>query len=248
MKLGKLSGALTLWRGGAIDKPARNVPAPWVPPLPAAWVPPAREADRPRLLFAVDGTHSRAVAWAAAKRLTDSLFKALPGSLDVALAVHGGGRLHTFTHFTADPGELRDLASGVTCQLGSTRLLDILKRVLKIRGVSTVLYIGDAFEEDEGEARRIAAALGKRRTRVIILHDGPPLDVFAVIAERSGGALLPFDASAIDALSDLFEVVAVLAAGDVEALKTAAPTMPAATLLLEHLTDRKAIGRRGGDA
>ena len=174
---------------------------------------------------------------------SNSLFKALPGSLDVGLAWHSGGRVHPFTDFTADPGELRDLASGVICQAGGTRLLDILKRVLKLRGVRTVLYIGDAFEEDEGEARRIAVALRKRGTRVIILHDGPPPDAFGEIAERSGGALLPFDASAIDALSDLFEVVAVLAVGDVEALKTVAPTMPAATLLLEHLSDRKLIGR-----
>jgi len=45
-----------------------------------------------------------------------------------------------------------------------------------------------------------------------------------------------------DVLSDLLQAVAVLAAGEVEELKARAATMPAATLLLEHLSERKLIG------
>ena len=44
---------------------------------------------RPRLVFAVDATASREPAWAAARQVTDALVQALPGELDVALAVHG---------------------------------------------------------------------------------------------------------------------------------------------------------------
>ena len=58
---------------------------------------------RPRLVFAVDATASREPAWAAARQVTDALVKALPGALDVALAVHGGSRVHTFTASPAMP-------------------------------------------------------------------------------------------------------------------------------------------------
>lgn len=246
IKLGKLSSALTVFRGGQADSSApAGLPTPWLPPVPVAtpWVPGPAE-ERPRLVFGLDATASRSVTLRAAQRLTDSILTALPGSLDVNLAVHGGGRLHTFTHFTADVAQLRDMTSSLTCRAGGTRLLDILKRALKTRAVKVVLYIGDCFEESEADARRIADALCHRHIRVVILHEGPPPAAFGEIAERSGGALLPFDTSAIDALADLCGAVAVLAVGDVEALETIAPVKPEARLLLETLSDRKLISRR----
>jgi len=215
---------------------AGNIPAPWVPPPK----PEPQAIGSGRLVFAVDATGSRAAAWDAAKGLTDTLLSALPGELEVALAVHGGGRVHTFTPFVSDAGELRDLAAGVRCQAGNTRLVEILERVARMDDdVGVVLYIGDAFEESETVARRVADALNTRETRVIILHDGPPLAVFGDIADRTGGALLPFDMSALEALGELLEAVAVLAVGDIELLEAKQAMMPAATLLLEHLSGRK---------
>ena len=61
---------------------------------------------RPRLVFGFDATASREPAWATARTVTDSLVRALPGELDVALAVHGGGLLHTFTEFTSNPNKV----------------------------------------------------------------------------------------------------------------------------------------------
>ena len=74
---------------------------------------PATTVTRPRLIFGFDATASREPAWATARTVTDALVKALPGELDVALAVHGGSMLHTFTEFTADPNRLRDRAAGI---------------------------------------------------------------------------------------------------------------------------------------
>ncbi len=246
MLLGKLR-ALVLRddsKKAVAPSPAGDGLMPWVPAGPRPWVPGEATDQHSRLVFAVDATGSRSPTWNAAKKLTDSLFEALPGSLNVALAVHGGGEVHTFTHFTPDAGELRDLAAGIECKVGGTRLLQILKRVLKLGRVPIVVYIGDAFEEDEREAQRVAAELGRRQTRVIILHEGPPPTAFAVIAERSGGALLPFDRLALDRMGKLIEAAGILAAGDVEALETAAPTMPEARLLLEHLSDPKLTRQR----
>lgn len=102
---------------------------------------------RPRLVFGFDATASREPAWATARQVTDALVRALPGALDVALAVHGGSRLHTFTEFTANPATLRDRAAAIRCRAGSTQMLPILSRALGAAGVRVVTYIGDVFEE-----------------------------------------------------------------------------------------------------
>ena len=240
--------------------PAEAAPVlPWVPqmPSPAASSPKAARPTitRPRLVLAVDATSSRSAAWEVSKKLTDKLFSAVPGGLDVALAVHGGNKVHTFTPFLPDAASLRKLASGVRCRAGYTRLVDILARVVKEDRVRVVVYIGDVFEESERKALRLADALGAKETRVIILHDASSRDfddgeVFRAIAERTGGAVLPFDYSSLERLGELLEAVAVLAVGGVEAVEEVSanketPAGAAATLLLENLDPKRLlIGRR----
>jgi hypothetical protein len=126
---------------------------------------------RPRLVFAVDATASREPAWEAARQATDALVKALPGELDVALAVHGGSRVHTFTAFTGEVGMLRDRAAGVTCQAGLTRLLPIMSAALSRPAVRVLVYIGDVFEENLVEGRSLADDMGAKGLKLIVLHD-----------------------------------------------------------------------------
>jgi hypothetical protein len=206
----------------------------------------ALKIDPPRIVLAVDATASRGPAWEAAKRLTDALFTALPGELEVALAVHGGGRVHTFTDFVANADALRPVAARVRCKAGLTRLLDILHRVIGIERVRVVIYIGDVFEESKSMARRLAKALQTKGTRVIILHDGSPHDienreVFEDLAARTEGAVLPFSASALDQLAELLQAVSVLAVGGTEMLEEKQAAMPAAPLLLERLAESKRL-------
>jgi hypothetical protein len=116
------------------------------------------------------------VAWerhsaGSAKATTDALFQALPGLLDVSLAVHGGWRLKVFTEFVTEPGPLRDQAAGIKCEAGETRLLDIMERTRDAGDVKVLVYIGDVFEESEDAAEALAAALRIRGTRVIVLHE-----------------------------------------------------------------------------
>ena len=157
--------------------------------------------------------------------------------------------MHTFTKFMSDPKILREMAGRVRCTAGYTRLLPILDRVARTDNVRVVVYIGDVFEESEGRALRLADMLLAKETRVIILHDQDLRDhdtgeIFRAIAERTGGAVLPFDASAIEAMGELLQAVAVLAVGGPELVEAKKDTLPAATLLLENLSDRKLIGRR----
>jgi hypothetical protein len=200
---------------------------------------------RPRLVFAVDATASREPAWAAARGVTDALVKALPGELDVALAVHGGGRVHTFTAFTPDAATLRDRAAGVACEAGMTRLLPILSAALKPPAVRVVIYIGDVYEENLPRGRALADAMGKRGIKLIVLHDtADPAarrdgEVFWDLAKRTGGCVLPFDASASGRLRDLLSAVAVYAVGGEKLLRERRGDLPGSTALLEHLTNRR---------
>jgi len=196
---------------------------------------------RPRLVFGFDATASREPAWAAARQVTDALVRALPGELDVALAVHGGGQLHTFTEFTTNPATLRDQAAAIECLSGQTRLLPILSRALAAPGVRVVTYIGDVFEESPGRGRRLADAMGQRGIKLFVLHDVADwnarrdAELFADLARRTGGCVLPFDANAPDRLRALLVAVAVYAVGGTALLEKQRESLPAAALLLEHL-------------
>jgi hypothetical protein len=197
--------------------------------------------SRPRLVFAVDATASREPAWTAARRVTDALVKALPGELDVALAVHGGSRVHIFTAFTNDAATLRDRAAGVECQAGSTRLLPILSASLKHPSVRVVVYIGDVFEESVPQGRRLADAMGAQGAKLIVLHDTADpaarrdAEVFWDLAKRTGGCVLPFDANASGRLRDLLSAIAVYAVGGEKLLRQRRHDLPGSVALLEHL-------------
>jgi hypothetical protein len=196
---------------------------------------------RPRLVFGFDATASREPAWAMARTVTDALVRALPGELDVALAVHGGSLLHTFTPFTSDANTLRDRAAGIHCMAGRTRLLAILARSLREPGVRVVTYIGDVFEESLTRGQTLADQLGARGIKLIVLHDTSDwtarrdAEVFLDLARRTGGCVLPFDLGAPDRLRDILSAAAVYAVGGEVMLREKQDEMPGAVLLLEHL-------------
>jgi hypothetical protein len=214
--------------------------------VPTARPPAVVPAGPARLVFAVDATGSRETAWETAKKLTDTLIGALPGQLEISLAVHGDGRVHTFTDFGLSARKLRKVAAGVRCETGGARLLEILARVLECERVRVVVYIGDSFEEDEAEGMRLAEQLGARGIRLIILHDAADRDytnygraaaeIFGEMARRTGGAVLPFDRSAVRRLRELLAAVVVLAVGGPSMLAARQSRMPAARTLLLHIS------------
>jgi hypothetical protein len=86
-------------------------------------------------------------------------------------------------------------------------------------GVRVVTYIGDVFEESPGRGRKIADEMGRRRIRLIVLHDVADwnarrdAEVFLDLARRTGGCVLPFDANSPDRLREILAAVAVYAVG-----------------------------------
>ncbi|MCR6481064.1 hypothetical protein NU688_33240 [Variovorax sp. ZS18.2.2] len=191
---------------------------------------------RPRLVFGMDATGSREATWASAKRITDRMFEVIPGALDIALAVHGGNRLHTFSAFGSEVEIFRAMASRVRCESGETRLCELMRCTLGAGGVRVMSYIGDAFEEDEGEALALADRMRLRGIKVIMLadHADPEtLRVFEEIANRTGGALLDFRGSQSRLMGEVLKGVAQLAIGGQAML--AGGTSAGARLLLSHL-------------
>lgn len=189
----------------------------------------------------MDATASREAAWDAAKATTDALFTAIPGGLDVSLAVHGGSRVHTWTEFTQDASSLRDKAAEVRCIAGRTRFVEVLERARTVERLRVVCYIGDVFEEGLHVAVEAATALRLKGCRVVILHDavdvmaGMSAGAFHAIADASGGCVLPFDAGSPARLRELLEALALLAAGGLRLLQERRKALPGARLLLEHL-------------
>jgi hypothetical protein len=126
-----------------------------------------------------------------------------------------------------------------------TRLLPILSASLKQPAVRVVIYIGDVFEESMSQGRRLADALGVQGTKLIVLHDTADsaarrdAEVFWDLAKRTGGCVLPFDASAPGRLRDLLSAVAVYAVGGEKLLRERRHELPGAVVLLEHLGDRR---------
>ena len=169
-----------------------------------------------RLIFGVDATASREAAWDTARDVTDALLQALPGRLDVALAVHGGGRVHTFSEFASDAYTLRERAAGVVCEAGPTRLLPILKSGLSRSNVALVIYIGDAFEEDVGLGNQLCDLMGAARHQAGRVAMIPPLmstpRTLARCSPASRGAPAAAScrsiASALDRLRDLLAALA----------------------------------------
>jgi hypothetical protein len=108
-----------------------------------------------------------------------------------------------------------------------------------------VIYIGDVFEESIVQGRRLADDMGARGTRLIVLHDTSDpgarrdAELFWDLAKRTGGCVLPFDATASGRLRELLSAVAVYAVGGEKLLRERRHELPGAVALLEHLGGRR---------
>jgi hypothetical protein len=127
---------------------------------------------------------------------------------------------------------------------GHTQLLPILSRSLASPGVRVVTYIGDVYEESPNRGRKLADELGRRGIKLVVLHDiadwaaRRDAELFLDLARRTGGCVLPFDASAPGRLRDLLAAIAVYAVGGAELLQDKRDELPGAVLLLKHLGPR----------
>ncbi|GAA0593299.1 hypothetical protein GCM10009416_34570 [Craurococcus roseus] len=191
-------------------------------------MPRARPANgrRGRLLFAVDATASRQPTWDRACHLQAEMFAATRdlGGLEVQLAYYRGFGEFAATPFLSDTTDLARRMAGVRCLGGLTQIGKVLEHALNETArerVHALVFVGDAVEEPVDPLCHGAGQLGLRGLPVFAFHEGGERkagEALRQIAQLSGGAYAPFDASSAATLRDLLRAVAVYAAGGRDAL------------------------------
>ena len=179
------------------------------------------------LIFAIDATASRQPTWDLACGIQSEMFAATRkiGGIRTQLCYYRG--FHEFKYspwYQTSDALLRHMHQ-VFCVGGTTQIARVLKHALKQQQqqkINSVIFIGDACEEDADTLANLAGQLGLRGIPVFVFHEG--FDSFAQsafekIAKLSGGAYLPFNMNSAHALAALLGAVAVYAAGGMQALQ-----------------------------
>jgi hypothetical protein len=179
---------------------------------------------RGRLIFALDATASRRLAWDAASSLTASMLREA-GGLDVQLAYFRGEKEVRASGWVSDADRLVKLMAKVDCEAGVTQLERILvhaqKETAKLQ-VNALVFIGDAMEENPDVLIKRAAELGRLKTPCFLFQEGSDPNVqraFQDIAAATSGAFAKFDTGATRHLGELLQAVGRYATGGLAALE-----------------------------
>jgi hypothetical protein len=188
----------------------------------------AARGARGRLLFALDATMSRQPTWDLACQLQAEMFDAAAraGGLDVQLVYYRGHGEARASRWVSDGAALKELMTGIACRGGFTQIGRVLDHALRAAAEApvTLVFVGDAMEEDIDGLCHKAGELGLRSTRAFMFHEGrdPAAGrAFREIARLTGGVYLPFDARAAGELRALLGAVGAFAAGGRAALRAA---------------------------
>jgi hypothetical protein len=181
---------------------------------------------RGRLIFALDATASRQPTWDTACTLQADMFReaASAGGLDMQLVYYRGLGECKVSTWISDPGRLGKIMSGIMCRSGETQIERVLAHAAKettLLPVSALVFVGDAFEEEEDAVIPKAAELGRLGMRAFMFQEGNDREVeqvFREIARLTRGAYCRFDPGAARQLAELLRAVAVYAVGGITAL------------------------------
>ena len=193
------------------------------------------QAQRGRLIFALDATASRQPTWDAAMQLQSEMFEEV-SNLDVQLVYYRGFGECQASGWVASGERLANLMTKITCRAGQTQIGKVLAHARRAaeKGKVTLVFIGDAMEENIDEVGAAAGELGRSGVKIFMFQEGTDAAVeqaFREIARLSGGAYCRFAASAPRQLAELLRAVAAFTAGGVKALEA----KPGAAKLLEQL-------------
>lgn len=192
----------------------------------------------PKLLFAMDATASRQASWDVAQEITLSMFDVIPGGLKIALAHHSGGQLREVTDFKDDSSFFKKKINAVRCVAGETALNQVLENASEIPGLNSLIYIGDAFEENPASAFEIARKLKAKGVPCFLFQEGDNpyvKETFTSIAEITGGAVFPFAMDSLLHVRERLDAIAAFAAGGMKLLQEKRASLPAARELIERL-------------
>ena len=144
------------------------------------------------------------------------------------------------SHWLTEPGALLDQMRGVTCEAGITQISTLLQHALDAGSASqpirALIFVGDACEEAPEPLLSLAGQCGIKKLPLFLFQEGNDATaraVFQRMAQISGGATVPFDASSADRLRHLLGAVARFARGGLKALRDSGTAGD--RLLLEEL-------------
>lgn len=147
------------------------------------------------------------------------------GGLDVQLVYFRGQNQARASRWVSNAAELKDLMTGMQCRGGLTqigRVLDHAEREAAKAPLPSLVFVGDAMEEDIDRLCHKAGKLALRNTRAFMFLEGsdPTAErAFREIARLTGGVFLRFDRSSARQLKDLLAAVATYSAGGRVALE-----------------------------
>jgi hypothetical protein len=181
-----------------------------------------------RLIFALDATASRQPTWDTACQLQAEMFRevATIGKLSVQLVYYRGLSECRSSRWVTDSNHLAQLMTKIDCNAGRTQISKVLahaKRETILLKVSALVFVGDAFEEEEDELLPDAHELGRLNVPVFMFQEGNNHHVervFRGIAQATHGAYCRFDEGSAKQLGELLKAVALFATGGIAALET----------------------------
>lgn len=180
-----------------------------------------------RLIFALDATASRELTWDLASSLHADLFNAAKSAnLAVQLVHFGGFNQFQASSWNSSPEQLLRHMQQVRCLGGMTQIRRVLSHILSESSadqtIKAAVYIGDMCEEPMAEIVNTAGQLGLRQVPVFVFQEGNEryaTEVFRSIAERSGGAHMPFEAGSAAQLRELLKAAVVYATEGLDAVR-----------------------------
>ena len=146
------------------------------------------------------------------------------GGLNVQLVYYRDLSECRASRWVTDTNHLAKLMTKIDCRAGHTQISKVLaqaKRETAVLKVSALVFVGDAFEEEEDEVFPIAHELARAGVPVFMFQEGdarPVEQVFREIATITGGAYCRFDSGSAAQLGQLLKAVAVFAVGGKAAL------------------------------
>lgn len=196
-----------------------------------------------RLIFAMDATMSRQPTWDRALSIQAQMFSETKkaGQLQVQLVYFRGFNECKASKWVANPDALARLMTAVDCRGGNTQLARILSHVKAEagrHGVSAVVFVGDAFEENIDAVCQAAGEVGLLGVRMFMFQEGGDASAeraFSEIAKLTRGAYFKLDSSSPGILAELLGAVAAYATGGRTALESHAKSGKASQALLKQL-------------
>jgi len=200
------------------------------------------------ICFVIDATGSREASWKEAQKMQAKMFdtiKSVGEGITVGVVCHRGERVETLGWFKSAESAKKRMAE-VSCSTGQTRVCDALLEAAQghdNRAPSSIILVGDCFEESYATIKYVAGQLKDQNIKVFAFlegNDGAASEAFATVASMTGGAFKQFGQGLN--LEDLCVAAATFDTGGKAAFDRLLQAGHSGAKALESQIHRKAIG------